>query len=245
MIDWDRYEAVFFDAGGTLFYPYPSVGEIYGCVAGRYGCRAEPAEIEARFREVWLRHDGLGGLVSKSSEKIEKEWWHELVTEVFSGFPPIRGFESFFEELYLLFGSPSVWRLYPSVKEILAAFKQRGKVLGMISNWDSRLFQLCEGLGLKPYFDFILASAVFGAAKPSPKIFREALYLAGVEPDRAVHIGDSYADDVRGCLAVGIQPVLINRHPERKDFGNGEELPVPVFHDLAELPDLPSKLDMP
>ena len=49
--------------------------------------------------------------------------------------------------------------------------------MGIISNWDSRLFSLCKDLGLDAYMDFILASAVFGASKPSPKIFEEAASL--------------------------------------------------------------------
>ena len=46
-----KYEAVFFDAANTLLYPYPSVGEVYAQVAGRYGVadhgRGGPARLSA------------------------------------------------------------------------------------------------------------------------------------------------------------------------------------------------------
>ena len=32
--------AVFLDAGGTLFRPYPSIGHHYRLTAAKYGCRA-------------------------------------------------------------------------------------------------------------------------------------------------------------------------------------------------------------
>ena len=86
--------------------------------------------------------------------------------------------------------------------------------MGIVSNWDSRLFHICEGLQLNQYFDFILASAVFGASKPSPKIFEEALKRSGVEAQDAVHIGDSFKDDIQGAHGAGLSAILIDRHPK-------------------------------
>jgi putative hydrolase of the HAD superfamily len=208
------FKAVFFDAGGTLLHPYPSVGEIYAEVAARFGCKAKPAQLEQLFRAHWLKRDGLAALASHNDEKVERTWWRGLVSDIFTEAGGVRDFDAFFHELYDLFGHPDVWRLYPDVLELLIELKKHKKKTGIISNWDSRLFKICEGLGLTEHFDFILASAVFGASKPNPKIFLEALKRAGVEPHEAVHIGDSVEDDIRGAQALGIQAVLIDRHPK-------------------------------
>ena len=205
------FKAIFFDAGGTLFHPYPSVGQIYQEVARRYGCVANAQFLQKTFHDLWHKKDGLGSLVSHSNEKVEKQWWRELVQEVFSGIEGVTDFDAFFEELYDVFARPEVWHLYPETIEVLQELKKRRKCVGIVSNWDSRLFKLCEGLGLDGYFDFVLASAVFGAAKPSPRIFQEALRRAGVKPREAIHIGDSLEDDIRGAEAVGIQSILIDR----------------------------------
>ncbi len=231
----DRYKAVFFDAGGTLLHPYPSVGEIYCEVAGRYGCRTDAAKLDQLFRAAWLKRDGLSNLASHSNEKVEKTWWYSLVQDVFSQVGGVRSFEDFFEELYELFGRPEVWRLYPGVKPLLASLKQAGIKLGVISNWDSRLFQLCEGFGIAPYFDFILASAVFGAAKPSPRIFEEAVRRAGIDPAEGLHIGDSLEDDVHGARRAGLDAVLINRHPERHEAHGALLEGIPVVTDLTQI----------
>jgi len=84
-------------------------------------------------------------------------------------------------------------------------------VLGVISNWDSRLISTLENIGLAHYFDFILASAMIGSAKPDKKIFEEALRRSGVAPHSACHIGDEMRTDVDGAQGVGIHPILLDR----------------------------------
>lgn len=224
------FKAIFFDAGGTLLHPFPSVGEIYRRVAAQHGCKVDADATEKLFRESWLRRDGLSHLASHSSEKIEREWWRALVYEVFETLGGFKDFEAFFTELYDTFARPECWKLYPGTLELLASLKKKKKTLGIISNWDSRLLILCKGLGLENHMDFILASAVFGASKPSPKIFEEALKRANVKPQEAVHIGDSFEDDIKGARGVGIHAILIERHPKHRKL---EE--VPTIHDLKEL----------
>lgn len=62
--------------------------------------------------------------------------------------------------------------------------------------------------------DGILTSAEVGRRKPAPEIFEQALAIAGVAADRAMHVGDSLAEDVAGARAAGIEPVLIVRDGE-------------------------------
>ncbi len=228
------YKVVFFDAGGTLFHPYPSVGEIYSQVARRYGCEASSDFLQKTFHELWIKKDGMAALASHSSEKIEKQWWRDLVREIFEMAGGLRDFEIFFEELYDLFARPHVWRLFPETLEVLQELRQTKKCIGIVSNWDSRLFGLCEGLEVQKHVDFILASAVFGAAKPNEKIFREALKKAGVRPEEAVHIGDSLEDDIRGAERIGIRPILIDRHSSRS-VEHSSLNHVTVIRDLREL----------
>lgn len=223
-------KAVFFDAGGTLLHPYPSVGEIYCKVAGKHGCKVDAQQVQELFRKAWLTRDGLTSLASHTSEKIERDWWHGLVREVFSSIAQFEDFDKFFHELYDFFAKAECWRVYPGTLEILAALKKQGKRIGIISNWDSRLFGLCKDLELQKHVDFILASAVFGASKPNPKIFLEALKLSGVKPEEAVHVGDSFEDDIKGALSAGIHGILIERHPGHRKMEG-----VPTIHDLKEL----------
>jgi putative hydrolase of the HAD superfamily len=188
------------------------VGEIYARVAARYGSRARAEDLQAYFYEAWLERDALGaGTAGPLTEKIERDWWRALVAAVFERAGGVSDFEAFFAELYDLFARAECWRLFPEVPEVLAELKGRGVRLGVVSNWDSRLPKILEGLGIAGYFDFVLASAHVGAAKPAARIFEEALARAGVAGAEAVHIGDSCEDDVHGARRAGLHAVWLDR----------------------------------
>lgn len=228
-------QAIFFDAGGTLFRPFPSVGYHYSKVAGKHGCRVSAEEVEAAFRRVWSEHDGIGDLRSHSDEKIEKEFWRRIVTAVFKDFRGLKAFDPFFDELHDLFAEPGVWKLYPEVEEVLHSLQEKKIILGMVSNWDSRLLKLCQGLGIDRYFDFKVISAVFGAAKPNPKIFEEALKLANVPAGAVIHVGDSLEDDVRGAHLAGIKAIWLDRSNRHATLTKDHQDFVTVIRDLREL----------
>ena len=228
-------KAIFLDAGGTLFHPFPSVGYHYSEVAGKHGCQVSAQEVEAAFRRVWGQHDGIGDLRNQSNEKVEKEFWRKIVTAVFKDFKGLKAFDPFFDELHTLFAEPGVWRLYPEAGEVLKSLKEKKFIIGMVSNWDSRLLKLCKGLGIDGYFDFKVISAVFGAAKPDPRIFQEALKQAGVRADEAVHIGDSLEDDIRGAHLAGIKSIWLDRSGRHASLTKDHQDFVTVIQDLREL----------
>ena len=207
-----QYRAVFFDAGGTLFKPHPSVGHIYARVARKYGMHVDEEKVEQIFHQEFSKRDKEISIKAHASEENEKEWWRELVRFVFSQVVHLKRFDEFFEELYDVFATAETWKLYPEVIPVLEELRKRHLILGIVSNWDSRLFSICESIGVKKYFDFILASAVVGSAKPDQGIFKEALKKANVAPSETIHVGDSVDNDFFGAKRVGIHAVLISRN---------------------------------
>jgi putative hydrolase of the HAD superfamily len=203
--------AVFLDAGGTLFQPYPSVGEIYSATALRHGLHVAPAELERFFHEAWQARNGLSSLAGATSDKIERDWWYGLVKDVFARAGTFEDFEAFFEELYDLFARPECWRLFEDSVPLLETLKRRGLRIGMISNWDQRLLSIVEGLGIRSYFDGIWASSAVGVAKPGPGIFHKALEGLQVPPEASLHVGDSVTDDYHGARSVGMHAALLDR----------------------------------
>jgi putative hydrolase of the HAD superfamily len=213
---------IFFDAGGTLFRPWPSVGHVYARTALKHGVSVDPEIVEKAFHDKW--HDrngsteltmvspvGNGELSRTTSEKIEREWWYALVRDVFHNLEAFDNFDAFFTELYDLFAKAECWRLFEDTLPALDALKARGHRLGIISNWDYRLFSIVKQLGLDNYFETVIASAAVGCSKPGVKIFEAALTAMKVEPAACVHIGDSVADDYEGAQKSGLTPVLIDR----------------------------------
>jgi putative hydrolase of the HAD superfamily len=209
-----NYDAVFFDAANTLLYPYPSVGEIYAEIASRYGVITDGATVQRAFGKSWAkvqtsaRNDPLRYGVG---EPDGRRFWRTLVYDVFNQIALPDTFDAFFEELYLLFAQPSVWRLFPECREVLQTLREQGYIVGIISNWDTRLFDILHGFDLMPYFEHVSISAVVGWEKPHREIFRRATDAVNVVPARALHIGDSLQADVIGAQQAGLQPLWLQR----------------------------------
>jgi len=201
-------QAVCFDAAGTLFEVRGSVGEIYARYASRYRREVSPEELEARFGVAFRQQPVLAfppGTPEPELLAYEKAWWRELVTAVFAGHREWPTFDHYFDEVFEFFRTAQAWRALPEAAPTLAALKARGLKLALISNFDSRVFDVLRALNLEHFFDIIQISSRTGAAKPSPVIFQAALAALGVAPDRALHVGDSWCDDVRGALRAGLQ----------------------------------------
>jgi putative hydrolase of the HAD superfamily len=103
------------------------------------------------------------------------------------------------------------FRPYPEVPGVLAALRDRGARLAVVSNWDVSLHDVLERTGLRPLVDAVAISAELGAAKPDPAIFRAALERVGVAAADALHVGDSLEHDVAGARAAGVEAVLLAR----------------------------------
>jgi putative hydrolase of the HAD superfamily len=224
-----RTSVVFFDAGGTLFRPFPSVGAVYARVAAQHGVHVEAEHVEKIFHAKWHERNDLASLAGQSSEKIEREWWHSLVRDVFGNLGQFKDFEAFFQELYDLFARAECWRLYDDTLPILNHLKSTGMRLAIISNWDHRLFSIVKQLGLSDYFEQVTASSVVGSAKPAARIFESALAGMRIPASEGLHVGDSLEDDYHGATRAGLKAVLLNR--QRKAYND-----VTKIESLQELP---------
>lgn len=206
-----KYKAVFFDAGNTLFYVHPSVGAVYAEVAREFGAQLDPETVDQLFHAEINRRDGGSALSAASSPAEERAWWGALVEKVVTAAGGVPRFPEYMERLFQVFATRPAWRVFPEVETVLAECGKRGVLTGIISNWDSRLPEICRTLGLADYFRFILASAAVGVAKPNPAIFHMALTQAGVSASEALHIGDLESDDVQGARAAGLDAILLDR----------------------------------
>ena len=235
-----RIEAVFFDAAGTLIAVNGSVGGIYARLAHEHSKPVAVADLEAGFGRAFAAAPPMAFPGARAGEipALEKKWWRDLVLQVFSPLGPFPAFDAYFDELYDFFAQPRAWRLYPDTRPALEALHVRGVRLGVISNFDSRLFGLLDGLGIARFFDPTVISTRAGAAKPDTAIFSHALAHHGLAPEHAVHVGDSYEMDVLGAQAAGLQPVLIDRRAEPSRPGTCLSV-----SDLVHLPALLDRLE--
>ncbi|MGH9247429.1 MAG: aquaporin [Acidimicrobiales bacterium] len=113
--------------------------------------------------------------------------------------------------------------LYPDVRPTLEVLAER-YTLGVASNVDPTVEALRRD-GLLEYFSVIATPAAAGAGKTDPRFWRWALEQAGVEPDRAVHVGNRLDSDIRPTKQIGMRVVWLLR---------GESPPCPTVEQLSE-----------
>jgi putative hydrolase of the HAD superfamily len=210
-----RFDAVFFDVGNTLIRPEPSVAAVCAEILHDAGHDRTLAEIdpllpavdeyyEDRYRaddSFWASDDGAAdvwlGMYTLLCRRLRIP---EAEALVLAG------------RVYDAFGSPGRWSPFPDVVPAFERLVAAGVKVGVISNWDSRLASILDGLGMGRFVDTVVCSAVEGLHKPDPRIFEVACSRTGVRPGRSAHIGDHVYSDVVGARSAGMTPVLIDRH---------------------------------
>ena len=75
--------------------------------------------------------------------------------------------------------------------------------LGVISNFDSRIYGVLRSLDIGQFFSSVTISSETGFAKPQPEIFAAAVEAIGIPANRILLVGDNLMDDVQaGTMAV-------------------------------------------
>ncbi|HEY2105795.1 MAG TPA: HAD-IA family hydrolase, partial [Candidatus Binataceae bacterium] len=210
-------KTVFFDAAGTLFETRRPVGDLYADVARGFGANVSGKAISAAFRHSFGSAPGLAfgpGREGTELRRLEREWWRQRVSETFAGLHQFDNFDAYFDALFEFFGDCANWVVFDDVFPALEDLRGAGLRLAVISNFDSRLYRLLQGLGLQRYFDSVTISSEAGYAKPDPELFNFALAAMGTSADEALHVGDAPHLDVAGANAAGIEAILIRRPPE-------------------------------
>ncbi|MGI8783236.1 MAG: HAD-IA family hydrolase [Acidobacteriota bacterium] len=209
----NRISHVFFDAAWTLFGVRGSVGQVYADAALPYGFAVGPAVIEVRFRTAFAAAPPMAfpGADPEELSRLEKEWWFSLMREAFEPLGPFEDFDAYCRDVFELFRGKRGWVVYPDVQPALAELRRQGLQLGVISNFDSRLYDVLDALGLREYFDTVTISSRVGAAKPDGQIFEAALGQAGAAAAMSLHVGDDPRQDCAGAQAAGMNAVLVDR----------------------------------
>ncbi|PLS69580.1 MAG: hydrolase [Cyanobacteria bacterium M5B4] len=209
-------KVIFFDAVGTLFGVRGSVGKMYCLVAQEFGVALDPDTIDRAFNSLFRAAPPLAfpGCALDAIPRQEYEWWHRLGIETFkrSGdYSKFTDFDRFFARLYDFFASGAPWELYEDVPTALAQLRSAGYRMGIISNFDSRIFSVLQSLQLSDWFEHVIISSYTGAAKPDRGIFTYALEQFHALPEEAFHVGDSQREDYEGAKAAGLSAVWLQR----------------------------------
>lgn len=209
-------QVIFLDAVGTIFGVKNSVGYVYSQLAKKYGVNQNAQVINNCFYEAFKNSPPLA-FDTRNEEEIkdlEFQWWQIVTYNTFNqdnAISQFTDFNAFFLELYHYFKTSQPWVIYPDVILTLHHWQKQGIELGIISNFDTRIYDVLDNLNLRQYFSTITISSLTGVAKPNPNIFLTALAKHHCQPENAWYIGDSIKEDYWGGKSVGIQSFWLNR----------------------------------
>ena len=215
--------AVLFDVDFTLVRPGPELGpEGYVRAGERHGLTldgslyedARSAALQELQRHPELEHD----------ESI----WHAFTERVvigMGGTPP--GSRALAVEITRGWERHENFELYPDTLPVLAALREAGLRIGLVSNSarDVHAFARHHRLDI----DAGITSFSHGKTKPHASIFRAVLDLLEVGPEEAAMVGDTVEDDVDGARAIGMLAILVDRLGRNQGFE-------PRIDDLSALP---------
>lgn len=209
-------KVIFLDAVGTLFGVQGSVGEVYQTLAQQAGINASAKDLDRAFYRSFSAADGMAFPDVPAVEIPHREylWWLALAKDTFQRagiLSQFSDFEGFFEGVYQHFATAEPWEVYPETVSSLQRWQRMDIALGIISNFDSRIYAVLDALNLRQYFQTITISTEAGAAKPEPLIFTTALQKHSCGPQDAWHVGDSRKDDFKGAQAAGLRGIWLKR----------------------------------
>ena len=225
--------AVFFDLGGTLFSyraTRPHFDRVLEGLAREHGIAEPFSEVRAKYRAA---------MAAAGAEYDARPYYlhRDMFRAAYLGMLRAYGLEARDSEA-LYEGQSQVGArfiaLRPGVRETVAALRERGLHLGIVSNIDDDQFRaIWEQLDIAAHFHATTTSEEARSCKPDPGIYRHALAKApGVDAREVLFVGDSPRHDFAGAKPLGMRTAWI---AERR-----EELPEALRpdHVIQEIPEL-------
>lgn len=225
-------KAIFLDAADTLFYIRLGLGETYARPAKKYGADPSPDSLKKAFSIHFNSAPPLAfrNVTDKQRKDLEREWWYEVVKNVYKDVGMFRDFDRYFNELFELFRT-SAWEIFPETIPVLKKLREKGYMIAVVSNFDSRVYDVCSRLGISEYIDDFTISSEAGYAKPDPEIFRITLARNNLDTRECVHIGDNFENDYKSPKSIGISSVFLDRERREK---NREVLSISNLYELLD-----------
>jgi len=202
-----------FDLDGTLIHQHPSSLDVLFTILDEHlvpvmaTAYRDTQQFMFRF---WAKSDELKEDTKMYGELTDEFWLHYLKRKLWAaGLTELQTTDlaAVIQKELLERYKPEVF-IADDVHPTLKSLRGLGYKMGLVSNRPNPIEAEVKDLGFESYFDFFFTSGDVQLAKPDPKIFEHALYLAESSPEISAYIGDNYYTDIVGAQNAGLYPVL-------------------------------------
>lgn len=222
-------EAVLFDVDDTLIDTAGAFAQSIGAVRRAYLPHV-PESREPEMLAMW-RNDVNGHYRSFTRGEIDMDTQRRLrADELHAAYGGPRVREDFYPEWLRTFWGTfeTSWRAHPDVLPVLAALRDVGVRLGIVSNAATELQVQklavaglgSEGGGEDWFGRAIIGVDTLGFGKPDPRVFYAGCDLLGVEPGRTAYVGDEPDIDAKAAADAGLFGVWLDRPGVRRHGPN-------------------------
>jgi 2-haloacid dehalogenase len=214
-------QAVVFDAYGTLFDVQSPVTKL----ANDIGEKA--LSLGALWRQKQLEYTWLRSLMG-----VHADFWTVTRDALDFAMAELQIAEAgLADELMTLYLKLEA---FPDVLEAIAALRQKGKRLAILSNGSpSMLDAIVRHAGLEKSFEHVLSVEEVGIYKPSRRVYRLAMQKFHLQDTPSVCFVSANSWDAQAAAQFGFQVVRIARAPKQDDRLPGK--PARIITGLGEL----------
>ena len=183
-------DAVTIDAYGTLVTLLDPVPSLAAALAER-GVQRDREIVVAGFHAEAAHYTShsFEGDDEPGLARLQRDCAHVFLSSVDAELDP--------EEFAPVYAGAMRFEVLPGVVDALHRLRSLGLELAVVGNWDLTLLHHLDDVELAPYF----RAVVHAARKPQPDGLLRALSQLGVDPARALHIGDDGADEAAAGAA--------------------------------------------
>ncbi|CAL1547753.1 unnamed protein product, partial [Lymnaea stagnalis] len=200
------------DVTNTLIKVVGSPGFQYAYIGRKHGVTMDENVLNGLFLKYYKQYSQKYPNFGVQDMMPAHVWWDSLVKDCFRAADSTiqeHKLDKIATDLFFHYTTPKAWEILPGALGAIKDLRRYPIKIGVISNWDHRLYKVLLTMKLRPYFDFVLPSSVVGVEKPESLIFYQALKDAQCQPDEAIHFGDSLEKDFIGAQNVGMGAYLL------------------------------------
>jgi len=221
--------AVIFDLYDTLLYLDPArIHETRRALAHRAGVDA------AAWAELWSANilDRMLGRLGGLEDEIRT-----MLRQL--GADPSPGLVTELARMETA-GWAAAVTIYPETVPTLAALRERGLLVGLITNASAQAGGVLEEIGLAQHFDAVVLSCMVGVVKPDAAIYLHTCRQLGVAPANSMFVADGAFTELDGAKAVGMVAVKIEQANQSGDYGTS----MSFDYEIVRLTEVLRLLDM-
>lgn len=197
---------VFFDAGDTFIYGYPTLYDALIDCCREQGIEVAASQVKQSVQAYFAQNPPIDFTRQDRFEAYFRALYRHLLTE--AQYPP--PLEPGVEYLWSEWRSARRLRLFDDARGAFRLLHEAGYRLGVISNWDDSFEGALKRLDAWEPFEIHIASCLVGLSKPDPAIFHHALEMAQTQPSQSWYVGDQVDTDIEPAHQIGMKTVCVD-----------------------------------